>query len=36
MTTPAIETTALKKRFGKTYAVNGIDLSVARGSVVCS
>jgi len=31
--TPAIETTALVKRFGDTRAVDGIDLSVARGSV---
>ena len=33
MTTPAIETTGLKKRFGKTFAVDGIDLTVARGAV---
>ncbi|MEX0899879.1 MAG: ATP-binding cassette domain-containing protein [Gammaproteobacteria bacterium] len=31
--TRAIETTALVKRFGKTNAVAGIDLSVAAGSV---
>ncbi len=29
----AIETTGLRKTFGKTEALNGIDLSVARGSV---
>ena len=31
--TPAIETSGLRKRFGKTYAVDGIDLTVARGAV---
>jgi len=31
--TPAIETTGLLKTFGKTYAVNGIDLAVDRGAV---
>jgi ABC-2 type transport system ATP-binding protein len=31
--TPAIETSNLQKRFGETRAVDGIDLSVARGSV---
>ena len=31
--TQAIETSALVKRFGDTRAVDGIDLSVARGSV---
>jgi ABC-2 type transport system ATP-binding protein len=30
---PAIETTALVKRFGATRAVDGIDLRVARGAV---
>ncbi len=30
---PAIETSALVKRFGDTRAVDGIDLTVARGSV---
>src|SRR5690606_23945599 len=29
----AIETTGLVKTFGETHAVNGIDLSVARGAV---
>jgi ABC-2 type transport system ATP-binding protein len=31
--TPAIETTGLIKLFGNTPAVNGIDLTVARGAV---
>jgi ABC-2 type transport system ATP-binding protein len=31
--TPAIETTGLVKIYGNTRAVNGIDLSVARGAV---
>ena len=31
--TPAIETSALVKHFGATRAVDGIDLSVARGAV---
>lgn len=31
--TPAIETSALLKTFGETRAVNGIDLSVSRGTV---
>ncbi len=31
--TPAIEITALAKSFGATRAVNGIDLTIARGSV---
>ena len=31
--TPAIETTALVKRFGETRAVDGIDLRVERGAV---
>ena len=31
--TPAIETSGLRKRFGKTYAVDGIDLTVARGAL---
>jgi ABC-2 type transport system ATP-binding protein len=31
--TPAIETTGLRKQFGKTPAVDGIDLSVQRGTV---
>lgn len=31
--TPAIETTGLLKTFGATRAVNGIDLTVGRGSV---
>ena len=31
--TPAIETRNLQKTFGKTHAVNGVDLQVARGAV---
>ena len=33
MTGPAIETTDLTKHFGKVIAVDGVDLSVPRGSV---
>jgi ABC-2 type transport system ATP-binding protein len=32
--TPAIDTRALTRRFGATTAVDGLDLSVARGEVV--
>jgi ABC-2 type transport system ATP-binding protein len=34
MTTPAIELTGISKNFGAIHAVDGVDLSIARGEVV--
>jgi ABC-2 type transport system ATP-binding protein len=35
MTTPILEARALSKSYGSVHAVDGLDLSVAAGEVVC-